>query len=80
MKKAKTVSDPRLLYLLKTNLLDYVQFFSDFDKCGNCFIQMFCFVAGGQLYADTCLVFRYYRIVETGYVNVFFLQFCCELL
>ena len=61
-------------------LFYYIQFFTHLDKCFDSFIKMFCFVASGQLYADTGLVFRHYRIIETGYINAFFLHLSCEIL
>ena len=37
---------------------------------------MLLIVSGGDLYADACLVFRYNGIVETGYIDTFFLHAC----
>ena len=35
---------------------------------------MLSLVAGGQLYTDTSLSLRYYRVIKTGYVNTLFLH------
>ena len=41
---------------------------------------MLSLVAGGQLYTDTSLSLRYYRVLETGYVNTLFLHLGGEIL
>ena len=55
-------------------LFQHAQFLADFDKGGDTFVEMFLFVSGGNLNADTRLSFGYHRIVESGYENAFFLQ------
>ena len=66
--------------LLECVLLNDIQFLADFDEGGNGAVELFAGVSCRQLDADTCLSFRYNRIIETGDVDVFFLQFCGELL
>ena len=39
-------------------------------------VEMFLLVSGRDLYTDTCLVFRNYRIIESGYVDTFLLHTC----
>ena len=41
---------------------------------------MFTFVTGRQLNTDTSLTFRHNRIIETGYINAFFLHLGSEVL
>ena len=72
------MTQPLCMFLMQ--LFDHVQFFTDFDECGNGAVKLFAGVGCGQLDADTCLAFGYYRVVETGHVDVFFLQFCCKFL
>ena len=63
------MTQPLCVFLMQ--LFDHVQFFTDFDECGNGAVKLFAGVGCGQLDADTCLAFGYYRVVETGHVDVF---------
>ena len=55
-------------------LFDYAQFFTNFGEGGDTFVEVLGFVSGGNLYTDTGLVFRYYRIVETSNEDTLFLH------
>ena len=61
-------------------LLQYAEFLADLGEGGNASVEVLLLVAGGYLYTDTSLVFRHYRVVESGYEYAFVLQACSHLL
>lgn len=61
-------------------LLDYTKFFTNFNKCIYCSVKVFTFMTCRQLDSDSSLSFRNHRIIETGYINTFFLHFCRKIL
>ena len=59
------------LFILKGSLLDYSQLLTNFDECCDGFVEVFAAVGCRKLYADACLIFRYYRVVETCDLLIF---------
>ena len=55
-------------------LLQHAEFLADLGEGGNASVEVLLLVAGGYLYTDAGLVFRHYRIIESGYEYAFVLQ------
>ena len=56
------------------NMSNYFQFFAYFDESVHAFVEVCFFMPSRQLHADACLAFRNYGVVESGYVDAFFLH------
>ena len=61
-------------------LFNDIQLLANLDEGSDGAVKLFARVGSGKLDADACLSFRNHRIVETGDVDVLFLQFGSELL
>ena len=64
-----TFSPPRMLTEQRRGLFQHTQFLAHLDEGFDTLVEVAALVSGRNLYADTGLVFRHYRIVETGYIN-----------
>ena len=58
----------------RVGLFQDTEFFADLGEGCDASVEMLLLVAGGYLNADTGLVFRHYRVVESGYEDAFVLQ------
>ena len=61
-------------------LFQHTEFLADLDECVNALVEMLFLVSRRKLHTDTGLIFRYYRLVEAGNIDAFFLHLCREYL
>ena len=73
-KKSSLLATLFSLHLLELLLFDNAQFFTHFREGGDTFVEVLGLVSCGNLNTDTGLVFRHYRIVETGNEDTLFLH------
>ena len=78
MKKTGSGKGRGLLWLCVlwsgAGLFQDAEFLADLGEGCDTSVKVLLLVAGGYLYTDTGLVFRHYRIVESGYEDAFVLQ------